>query len=110
MDLYGIERGMVRVTWEEDDTGAEAVRLHPERFIASYGPDPHEGVDALRKIQRAQEDFGIRAVTIFSLGLFPMVPINDKLMCPIYAKCVELGLSVWVNAGVPRPRVPFGPQ
>ncbi|EUA51857.1 amidohydrolase family protein [Mycobacterium xenopi 3993] len=31
-------------------------------------------------------------------------------MYPIYAACVELGIPIFVCAGVPGPRVPFGPQ
>ena len=31
-------------------------------------------------------------------------------MYPIYATCVELGIPIFVCAGVPGPRVPFTPQ
>ena len=30
---------------------------------------------------------------MFPAGTFPQVPINDKKMYPIYAKCVELGIA-----------------
>ena len=36
--------------------------------------------------------------------------INDKKMYPIYAKCVELDIPIFVCAGVPGPRLPFAPQ
>ena len=54
------------------------------------------------------ETWGIRAVTVFPSGTFPQVPIDDRLMYPIYAKCVELGIPVFCCAGVPGPRL-LGP-
>ena len=59
----------------------------------------------INRIVREYETYGIRAVSVFPAGTFPQVPINDKKMYPIYAKCVELGISVWVNAGIPGPRL-----
>ena len=56
------------------------------------------------------ETWGIRAVGVFPSGTFPQVAINDRLMYPIYAKCVELGIPVFCCAGVPGPRLRFAPQ
>ena len=39
--------------------------------------------------------------TCWGTGLIPQVPINDKKMYPIYAKCVELDVPIIVYAGVP---------
>ena len=36
--------------------------------------------------------------------------INDKLMYPVYAKCVELGIPIFCCAGIPGPRLKFAPQ
>jgi uncharacterized protein len=47
---------------------------------------------------------------VFPAGTFPQVPIDDPKMYPIYATCVELGIPIFVCAGVPGPRVPFAPQ
>jgi predicted TIM-barrel fold metal-dependent hydrolase len=82
-----------------------ALRDHPDRFVARGHVDPNEGMAAIRKIVADYEEFGIRAVSVFPAGTFPQVPINDKKMYPIYAKCVELDISVWVNAGIPGPRL-----
>ena len=43
-------------------------------------------------------------------GTFPQVPIDDPKMYPIYATCVELGIPIFVCAGVPGPRIPMAPQ
>jgi uncharacterized protein len=107
MDLWGVERGLVGVHGE---AGAQAVRDHPDRFIPSIHVDPNQGLDAVRAIVRASEEWGIRAVGMFPAGTLPQVPINDKKMYPIYARCAELGIPVFVCAGVPGPRLRFACQ
>ena len=107
MDKYGIELGLIGAA---DETSQLALKQHPDRFVPSTSVDPNDGMDAVRKIAREYETFGIKAVGMFPAGFFPQVAINDKKMYPIYAKCVELGLPVFVCAGVPGPRVKFAPQ
>ena len=41
---------------------------------------------------------------MFPAGMFPQVPINDKKMYPVYACRAELGIAVFVCAGIPGPR------
>ena len=106
MDRFGIAVGLVGVT----EKGIEARRRHPDRFVMQLNVNPHEGVDALRKMARAKEEHDIVSVMCFPAGQVPQVPINDKKMYPIYAKCVELDLPMCVNAGVPGPRVPMACQ
>jgi uncharacterized protein len=107
MDLWGVEKGLVGV---HGDSGARAVRQFPDRFVPCLSVDPNKGMDAVRSITEAHETWGIRAVTMFPAGMFPQVPINDKKMYPVYARCAELGIPVFVCAGVPGPRVPFACQ
>jgi uncharacterized protein len=52
----------------------------------------------------------VRSVGMFPAGTFPQVAINDKLMYPIYSKCVELDIPVFCCAGIPGPRLKFDPQ
>jgi predicted TIM-barrel fold metal-dependent hydrolase len=40
----------------------------------------------------------------------PPVPIDDRRMYPVYAKCVELDIAVFITVGVPGPRVPLAAQ
>jgi hypothetical protein len=109
MDRFGIERAMLGVS-EGDETAQRALRLHPDRFFASCAVDPNQGVDALRRIGRMRDEFGIKAVTAFPAGCVPQVPIDDKRFWPVYAKCVELDLPICVCVGVPGPRVPMACQ
>ena len=111
MDRWGIARGLVGVTLDDDDSPANrALRLAPDRFIASVNPDPNEGMKCIRDIVRAHEEYGARAITLFPAGYFPQVPINDKLMYPVYAKACELGIPVFCCAGIPGPRLKAAPQ
>ena len=109
MDRWGVEKGLIGVD-ESDGTGADALARYPDRFIPSLSVDPNDGMDGIRAIVRAHETWGIRAVGVFPSGTFPQVAINDKLMYPIYAKCVELGIPVFCCAGVPGPRLKYAPQ
>jgi uncharacterized protein len=107
MDRWGVEKGLIGVAGE---TSERALKEHPDRFIPANSVDPNDGMDAVRRIVRDYETWGIRAVTMFPSGTYPQVAINDKKMYPIYAKCVELGIPVFCCAGVPGPRLKFAPQ
>ena len=107
MDQWGVEKGMIGVGGGDGD---RAIETHPDRFIPSAGCDPNEGMEGIRKLVRLYETYGVRAVSAFPSGTFPQVPINDKKMYPIYAKCVELGIPIFCCAGVPGPRLRFAPQ
>jgi len=109
MDRYGIDVALVGY-FEGSAAAAAAKRDHPGRFIFDYPANPNLGMDEVRKIRRLHAEFGIKSVSVFPAGLNPQVPINDKKLYPFYATCVELGLPVLVNAGVPGPRVPFFAQ
>jgi|HubBroStandDraft_1064217.scaffolds.fasta_scaffold54588_2 predicted TIM-barrel fold metal-dependent hydrolase len=104
MDLWGIERGLIGVG-DPGGTGAEAMKRYPDRFIPSSSIDPNRGMADIRRLVREYETFGVRAVGVFPAGTFPQVPINDKKMYPIYAKCIELGIPIFCCAGVPGPRL-----
>lgn len=103
MDRFNVSIGVIGTT--RDGVHDRALRDHPDRFVGRTSVDPNDGMKAIRKIQTDHDELGVRAVSVFPAGTFPQVPINDKKMYPIYAKCVELGSSVWVNAGIPGPRV-----
>jgi predicted TIM-barrel fold metal-dependent hydrolase len=109
MDKYGIERAMIGVGLGEGEA-RRALKEHPDRFFASYQVNPNLGMEGVRDLVRAHEEYGIKAATAFPAGLCPQVPINDKKFYPLYAKCVELDVPICICAGVPGPRVPMGVQ
>lgn len=107
MDKYGIERGLIGVG---GDVAARALKEHPDRFIPSGSVDPNDGMEGIRQMVREYEEFGVRAFGAFPAGCFPQVAIDDAKFYPYYAKCVELGVPIFVCAGVPGPRVPMACQ
>jgi hypothetical protein len=112
MDRWGIEKALIGLGGVGRDRPhiQRALADHPKRFYPCVHPDPNLGMDAVRSITEAYETHGARAVGMFPAGYHPQVPINDKRMFPIYAKCVELDIPVLVCAGVPGPRVPMAVQ
>jgi len=107
MDRFNIRTGLISLS---DDRAGEAARRHPGRFVIALPVNANEGMDAVRTIVRAQEEYDIRAVSTFPSGIHPPVPINHRLWYPVYAKCIELDLPVFIPVGVPGPRVPMMPQ
>lgn len=107
MDAHNIRVGVIHMS---DDRTAEALQRHPDRFAAIRPVDPNKGMDAVRLIQREYDAGLIKGVSFFPSGQNPPVPINSKLAYPIYAKCIELDLPIFINVGVPGPRIPMMPQ
>jgi len=93
---------------KDREDSVRALKEHPDRFLGSVEVDPNQGMDGVRYLQEMVETFGIKAATTFPAGV--QVPINDKRYYPLYAKCVELDIPIFVCAGIPGPRVPFAPQ
>ncbi len=106
MDKHGIEKAMISVRFG-NPLGARAMREHPGRFIPSFAVNPNQGMDGVRELRRAVDEFGVKAATAFPAGCVPQVPINDKKFFPIYAACIDLDIPIFVCAGVPGPRVPM---
>jgi hypothetical protein len=102
MDKWNIERALLGVHSAET---RRAVQERPDRFIPSLHFDPNQGMEAIREITRLHAELGLKAVSTFPAGT--QVPIDDKRMYPFYAKCVELDIPIFINAGVPGPRVPM---
>ncbi len=107
LDRFGIATAMVGVRDDRPDA-IRALQEHPDRFRASVEIDPNGGMDAVRYLERMHATYGAVAATTFPAGY--QVPINDKRYYPIYAKCIELGIPIFVCAGVPGPRIPMAPQ
>src|SRR5213078_1835095 len=109
MDRFGIERGLVPVTLT-DELHVRSISEHPDRLSGSVELDPNLGAEAIRELERAVREHGVVAAQFFPAGKNPPVPINDERAYPIYDKCVELDIPVFVQAGVPGPRVPMDSQ
>ena len=110
MERFGITRFLTNVT--EKDSAKRALTDHPDKFWGILNVDPNTGMEALARSmppwRRGASQ--LKAVHVWGTALVPQVPLDDKKMYPVYAKCVEAGLPIVVYAGVPGPRLPMGAQ
>ena len=108
MDRFGIEMAVVDIHPGDDE--AAAILARRDRFLPVLNVDPNDGMTALRTIDAAAAGGGIVGVSSGPAFVVPQVAINDRRYYPIYAKCVELDLPMFMTVGVPGPRVPMAPQ
>ncbi len=94
-----------RIDDERFDTAckevADIIKRYPGRFYGCAAIDPTGMMKAVRQVERAFHQFGFRSIWIMPalVGL----PPNHACYFPVYAKCVELGMTVKINCGVPGP-------
>jgi predicted TIM-barrel fold metal-dependent hydrolase len=92
-----------------NDKVAEFVKQSPERFIGMAAVDPHKGMAAVRELERAVRELGMKCLCLEPW--LHKLRSNDKLYYPIYAKCVELDIPVWIHSSinyVPQLTMDFG--
>ena len=109
MDRHGVEHGLLAVTLT-DEMAMRAISEYSDRLHGSLMVDPNKGMEAVRELRHAVETYGIVAAQYMPGGVIPPVPINDKRAYPIYAACIDLDIPIFVNGGVPGPRVPMDSQ
>ncbi len=81
-----------------NDRVAEAMEKYPGRFIGFAGVEPHKGEEAVREIDRCIGELGLKGVALrpFMHNIYA----NDPKYFPIYARCEELGVPVWMHTSV----------
>jgi predicted TIM-barrel fold metal-dependent hydrolase len=109
MDEAGVETVFVTQTkmwsyrnhWMYMDTRLEEVtaytRRDPRRFVGLAGYNPFRIQDSLREIETAVREHGFRGVYVHIYGFD--IPLDDRRMYPLYAKCVELDVPVSMQVG-----------
>ena len=111
MDQHGITQGAHRACPTNGNAKTRARASTPTASSASINVDPNQGMDAVRELDARGAGARRQArAHCWGTGLIPQVPLNDKKMYPIYAKCVELDIPIFVYAGVPGAAHPFAPQ
>lgn len=105
MDEAGVARAIVNVDAERPlERVLRFAEEHPDRFALSATVDPRRlmhAVRALDSLARTQRVACARIVP-FSIDVAP----GEPCYYPIYAKCVELGLPLTINTGLPGPPMP----
>jgi predicted TIM-barrel fold metal-dependent hydrolase len=80
---------------------ADAAHAHPGRVLGFVYLDPSDCMGAVRRLERAVTTYGITIAHIIPavVGIAP----DHATYFPIYAKAVELGVTLRVNIGMPGP-------
>jgi len=113
MDATGVEKAFLRawmrpegVLVSNDDIAA-IVQKYPDRFLGMATVDPRRPMAAVRELERAVKELGLRA-----LHMLPWIwnlPPNDKLYYPLFVKCIELGIPFCSQVGHTGPLCPSEP-
>jgi hypothetical protein len=102
MDMAGVNRALLSAWWGPEgellpnDTVAEAVAAHPDRFAGVCSVDLRRPMDAVRELRRRKEE-GFIAVRL--LPWLWELPPDDRRYYPIYAACVDLGMPFCLQVG-----------
>lgn len=76
---------------------ASIIQQRPDRFVGLAGYNPFRIAESLEEIERAVKEYGFKGVYVHVYGFG--IPINDRRMYPLYAKCVELDIPVSLQVG-----------
>ncbi len=77
---------------------ADFCRDHGGRFIGFAGVDPMKGMEAIRELEYAVRELGLRGLNI--QGFENRIAINDPRLYPLYAKCIELDVPINLHCSV----------
>ena len=105
MDRLGVAKAIIATGAENPNREAlEFVEKHPDRFVLSASLDPRNGMPALRALESIVRNHPVALARCFPFmnGL----PPNDRAYYPVYAKCIDLGLPISINTGIPGPPAP----
>jgi uncharacterized protein len=109
MDESGVERAILTTDAEHPSEHVLAFpKARPERFFLGAQLDPRRGMRALRALEAFCRDQPVvlARITPFSIDL----PPTDGRYYPVYAKCIELGIALTINTGIPGPPAPADVQ
>jgi predicted TIM-barrel fold metal-dependent hydrolase len=104
MDAAGVTKAVLSCRPEAPEPMRQVVEAHPGRFVLSTAVDPRQGMRTVRAVERLVREHDVRLVRVVPF-MFDLAP-NHRAYYPLYAKCVELGVPVSVNTGIPGPPMP----
>lgn len=81
----------------------EFCRAYPQKFVGFWGIDPHKKMAAVREVERAVKDLGMKGIAIDPY--LAHIPPSEARFYPLYAKCCELNCPVIITMAPP-PQVP----
>ena len=111
LDRWKVHRaGTLLFSSEPNETFDRLAELS-DRIFVSVRVDPHEGMRAVKRIGELAAKYPmIKSISMSPMMTYPAIAPNSKEYYPIYTKCCEENLAVFVNVGFPGPRVPAWTQ
>ena len=106
LDAAGYDKAVVFSIDQESTTGvspldpnvlAGAVDSYPERILAFQGVDPNKD-DAAVTLEKGVRELGLHGA--FLVPFLHLLPADAPAYRPIYEKCVELNVPVWIHTSV----------
>jgi len=80
---------------EQNRLHYEFTRRHPDRLIFAVGVDPRRK-NAIQIMEKGIREWGARALKLYPpTGFYP----NDRIVYPLYEKCIELNIPVDFHTG-----------
>lgn len=76
---------------------AEVLTKYPHRFVGLAGYNPFRINESLKDIEKAVKEYGFKGVYVHIYGFD--IPLDDRKMYPLYAKCMELDVPVAIQVG-----------
>ena len=105
MDRLDIERAIVSTDWKNPSRHVLSfAEREPDRFGLGVHLDPTRPTESCRGLVAfaREHPLVLARITPFYFDL----PPDDRLYYPIYEKCIELGLPITINTGIPGPPAP----
>lgn len=107
LDRYNIAMGGCGLSVDDPDEIFDRIADRSDRVFAHVRVNPHSGMKGIRRLTDLATRYKfIKSVALSPFAIYPFIHPNSKEYYPIYAKCVELDLAVFINVGVPGPRIP----
>lgn len=108
-DMYSAHNVRHVVVHARDVESTFGLKIHNEnlaafcrnngpRFVGFAGVDPHKGEAAVKELEFAVRELGLRGLNIQCFE--NRVYINDPILYPLFAKCVELNIPVNLHCGM----------
>lgn len=105
MDALGVEKSILTTDAHRPSEHVMAfVEKAPERFALGAQLDPRHGMKTLRALASFCRDHPVALARITPFYLD--IPPRDAIYYPVYAKCIELGVPLTLNTGIPGPPAP----
>lgn len=84
-----------------DNNGSvlEFCQAYPDFFYGFWGVDPHRGMAAVRDVEKVVKEYGMRGIA--TDPYLAHIPPSEARYYPIYAKCCELGVPVFITTAPP---------